>query len=518
MQERITMIALPPVKTVNIASANTLVNQSADLAVVVIDEADLEQGKIKNAELQNLDAHLGGAIAAIAALKDFEGKWLSTAVTLCSVPSVAKRVLLVGGGKKVDEKPARARQIGLKIAEETARFKAVKASICGTSTFLTSAETVAQMSIGLKMGSYKYPNSNLSAEARKELELPVEFKFSGINSNAENGLKDASILADSIETCRLLQDAPPNVATPKYVAEVMSEKARAAGLSVQVYGAEKLRQMGFGAMMAVAGGSSNEPQFVVFEYAPTNAKTSVAFVGKGLTMDTGGYSIKTPSTHQVGMKYDMSGAAVVLNSIIAISKLQLPVRVFAVAALCENMIDAHAYRVGDVLTTYNGKTIEVLNTDAEGRIVLSDALAFTAKDLKPDTIVEYSTLTGAMITALGHLGAGIFTFNSDSLENTVLNAAQQAGERVWPMPTWDEIGDDVKGTIADVNNIGATAGACGSSVGAMFLKEFVESKPYCHVDIAGVANGNMAVGFPRKISSGFGVQLSVQIARALSSK
>lgn len=510
------MTTLPPVKPVGVAAVSTLANQSADVVVVVVDEADLEQGKLKSSELQTLDTQLGGAIAALAGLKDFEGKWLSTAVTLCPVNTIAKRVVLVGGGKKADEKPARARQIGLKIAEEAARFKAAKVSISGTSTFLSSPELVAQMALGLRMGTYKYPNSNMSAEVRKELETAVEFKFAGLHSNCDSQLKQAGVVADSIETCRLLQDAPPNVATPAFVASIMSEKARAAGLSVQVYGGEKLRQMGFGAMMAVAGGSSNDAQFVVVEYAPTHAKKSVAFVGKGLTMDTGGYSIKTPSTHQVGMKYDMSGAAVALNAVVAIAKLQLPIRVFGVAALCENMIDAHAYRVGDVLTTYNGKTIEVLNTDAEGRIVLSDALAYTAKDLKPDTIIEYSTLTGAMISALGHLGAGIFAFNSDALEKTIVTAAQQVGERVWPMPTWDEIGEDVKGTIADVNNIGATAGAAGSSVGAMFLKEFVENKPYCHIDIAGVANGNMSVGFPRKISSGFGVQLSVEIARALS--
>ncbi|MEY4064088.1 MAG: cytosol aminopeptidase [Pseudomonadota bacterium] len=510
------MTTLPPVKPVSVTTAATVANQSADVVFVVIDETDLEAGKIKKSELQDIDAQLGGAISALVGLKDFEGKWLSTAVTLCSTTTAGKRVVLVGGGKKTDEKPARARQIGLKLAEEAARFKAAKASVTGTSAFLGAGESVAQMALGLRMGSYKYPNSNLTAETRKELETPVEFKFAGLSANADAQLKQSAVVADAIETCRLLQDAPPNVATPVYVANVMAEKARAAGLGVQIYGGEKLRQMGFGAMMAVAGGSANDPQFVVFEYAPTNAKKSVAFVGKGLTMDTGGYSLKTPSTHQVGMKYDMSGAAVVLNAVVAIAKLQLPIRVFGVAALCENMVDAHAYRVGDVLTTYSGKTIEVLNTDAEGRIVLSDALAYTAKDLKPDTIVEYSTLTGAMISALGHLGAGIFSFNSDTLEKTVLNASQQVGERVWPMPTWDEIGEDVKGTIADVNNIGATAGAAGSSVGAMFLKEFVENKPYCHVDIAGVANGNMAVGFPKKISSGFGVQLSIEIARALS--
>lgn len=512
------MSTLPPVKIVNVTTASTYANQSADVIVVVLDESDIDQGKIKNSELQTLDSTLSGAISALVGLKDFEAKWLSTTVTLCANSSTARRVLLLGGGKKTDEKPARARHLGLKIAEEAARFKASLVTLCGTSTFLSSSDAIAQIAVGLRMGAYKYPNSNLSAEARKELETPVEFRLTGLSAEVSAQLQDAAVVADAIETCRLLQDAPPNVATPKYVAAIMSEKARAAGLNVQIYGAEKLRQMGFGAMMAVAGGSANEPQFVVFDYAPTNAKTSVAFVGKGLTMDTGGYSIKTPSTNQVGMKYDMSGAAVVLNSVIAIAKLQLPIRVFGVAALCENMVDAHAYRVNDVLTTYNGKTIEVLNTDAEGRIVLSDALAYTAKDLKPDTIIEYSTLTGAMITSLGHLGAGIFSFHSETLEQTVISASRLAGERVWPMPTWDEIGDDIKGTIADVNNIGATVGACGSSVGAMFLKEFVENKPYCHVDIAGVANGNMALGFPRKVGSGFGVQLSIQIARALSAK
>lgn len=510
------MKTLPPVKQLNFSATSSLANLSADVAVVILDESDLEKGKIKSADLQNIDSQLSGAVSALVALEDFEGKWLSTTVTLCQQASAAKRVLLVGAGKKFDEKPARARQVGLKVAEEVAKFKAARVSVSGTSTLVSSAELLGQLSVGLRMGSYKYPNSNMSQDARKELETPIEVKIVSSAANLDAQLKQATAIADSIESCRLLQDAPPNVATPEFVASVMAEQAKAAGLSVQVYGGEKLRQMGFNAMMAVAGGSSNDAQFVVFEYAPTNAKKSVAFVGKGLTMDTGGYSLKTPSTHQVGMKYDMSGAAVALNAVVAIAKLQLPIRVFGVAALCENMIDSHAYRVGDVLTSYSGKTIEVLNTDAEGRIVLSDALSYTAKDLKPDTIVEYSTLTGAMISSLGYLAAGVFAFNSDTLEKAVVGASKQVGERVWPMPTWDEIGEDVKGTIADVNNLGATAGAAGSSVAAMFLKEFVESKPYCHIDIAGVANGNMAVGFPRKISSGYGIQLSIEIARALS--
>ena len=246
-----------------------------------------------------------------------------------------------------------------------------------------------------------------------------------------------------------------------------------------------------------------------------NFKKTIAFVGKGLTMDTGGYSIKSPSTSQESMKYDMSGSAVTLSAILAIAKLNLPVRVFAIGALCENMIDAHAYRVGDVLTSYSGKTIEVLNTDAEGRIVLSDALYYAAKDLKPDYIVEFSTLTGAMVTTFGHVGAGVFAFDKE-LENIIVNAAEITGERAYPLPTWEEVAEDTKGTISDVTNIGNTRGSAGSMVAAAFLKEFVNDVPFAHIDIAGVSEGNQSIGYVRKNGSGYGVQLVIQIAKKLS--
>ena len=215
------------------------------------------------------------------------------------------------------------------------------------------------------------------------------------------------------------------------------------------------------------------------------------------------------------MKYDMSGSAVTLSSILAIAKLQLPVRVFAIGALCENMIDAHAYRVGDVLTSYSGKTIEVLNTDAEGRIVLSDALHYAAKDLKPDYIVEFSTLTGAMITTFGHIGAGVFAFDKE-LEKIVMEASDATGERAYPLPIWDEVADDTKGSISDLANIGNTRGSAGSMVAAAFLNEFVNDIPFVHIDIAGVANDNQSIGYPKKQSAGYGVQLVTEIAKILS--
>jgi leucyl aminopeptidase len=482
--------------------------------VVVVDENDIKDGKIQSQSLANLDATLKGTISELVGLKDFEGKWLQSTVSLCSEKSIAKRLLLIGAGLKNNYLPARARQIGLTLTEQVSKLKAYKVAIACVSPLFQSDENMAQLALGARVGAYSYPAFSPSEKSKAEKEIPLEFVLVHSSTALVEQLKTTDTLARAIETCRLLQDGPPNIVTPKYVAECMTEKAKALGLSVTVMGAQKLREIGFNAMMAVGGGSAQEPQFVVIEYKPQSFKKTVAFVGKGLTMDTGGYSIKTPATYQEGMKYDMSGAAVTLSSVLAIAELGLPVRVFGIAALCENMIDAHAYRVGDVIKGYSGKSIEIYNTDAEGRVVLSDALSYTARELKPDCIVEYSTLTGAMIISLGRVGAGLFAFD-ESLGKTILEASESTGERMWPMPTWEEIGEDVKGTMTDLKNLGAP-GQAGSIAAAMFLKEFVDNVPFAHIDIAGVADGNMCIGYPRKVSAGYGIQLTVDIARKFS--
>jgi leucyl aminopeptidase len=506
-------MALPPLRPLKLQSRADWTNTSSELCIVVADETDFESGKIKATALQGIDAALGGVVAELAQLKDFEGKWLQSANTLPRESSAAKRVFLVGGGKKNDQLLARARQLGVRIGEELSKSKATQVVVVGSSRLFTEISLAQQMAIGVKLGHYKYPSFNPTEEQKKEMENPVQVSFA--HGGLEEAFAKATVLAGFIESCRLLQDGPPNIVNPKYVAENMVEKAKALGLKTEVLGAQALRQKGFNAMMAVAGGSANEPQLVVMEYTPEKYEKTIAFVGKGLTMDTGGYSIK-PANSMVGMKYDMSGAAITLNAIQAIAQLKLPVRVIAVGALAENMIDAHAYRVGDVIKTLSGKTIEVMNTDAEGRIVLSDALYHTATEYKPDAIFEYSTLTGAMVVSLGHVGAGLFAFNDDKIASIVETASQNVGEKVWQLPTWEEYGDDIKGQLADFNNVQNTAGSAGSATAAQFLKEFVDGKPFAHIDIAGVADNCQAIGHPKKISSGFGVQLSVEIARLYS--
>ncbi len=506
---------LPLIKPYFANFSTDLSNFASDLAVILVDENEIKDKQLITQKIKNLDAKFSGLISNLVSLGDFEGKWLQSAVTLTTDSSISKRLILVGAGKKDDFMPARARQLGIKAADLAASLKVQNVIFVCSSLLTDNVELISQARIGFGMGTYKYPNSNLSSEDKTKLENPIKVTFVHSDSLHSEQNQKSEILNDTINLCRLLQDGPPNVVTPKYVAENITREAEKHGLKVQVFGAQKLREMGFGAMMAVAGGSANEPQLVVVEYKPEKYNKTLAFVGKGLTMDTGGYSIKTPSTFQEGMKYDMSGAAVSLSSVLAIAKLKLPIHVYAVGALCENMIDAHSYRVGDVLTSYSGKTIEVIDTDAEGRIVLSDALHYAAKDLKADYIVEYSTLTGAMIIALGHVAAGVFATNSD-LEKTVVNSSKATGERVFPLPIWDEIADEMKGTISDLVNIGSTRRAAGSMAAAAFLKEFVNNVPYAHIDIAGVADGNKAVGYTSKGGSGYGVQLSVEIAKQLA--
>ncbi len=508
-------MTLPVIKSVQFREIPSLAKLNTRLLVVVADETDFEQNQIKSSELTSIDLELGGAVNDLVNLGDVEGKWLQTATTLMARKTIAQRLLVVGTGKKNDQQPARARQIGILIAEESQKLKANQVAVIGTSPLCNDSSLREQMAIGFQAGVFKYPNPNLSPETKTQLEIPAELTFVKPPSSGSFSLERVQATTRATDLCRLLQDGPANVVTPQYVSEHVAERARALGLNVQICGAEKLREMGFHAMLAVAGGSRHEPQFVVLEYKPATYKKTLALVGKGLTYDSGGYSMKAP-TSQLNMKYDMSGAAVSLSAALAIAELKLPIRVFGIAGLCENMVDANAYRVNDIVTTYSGKTIEILNTDAEGRVVLADVLSYTAKNLKPDAIVEFSTLTGAMVVSLGHYGAGVFSFPDASLGKSLEAASEQSGEKIWLMPTWEEINDEIKGKMADINNIGATAGNAGSIAAAMFLKEFTEDIPYAHVDIAGVSNDNMAIGYTRKTGSGYGVQLSIELARAMA--
>jgi len=288
-------------------------------------------------------------------------------------------------------------------------------------------------------------------------------------------------LADGVRLARDLGNTPPNVATPEWLAGRARDLARARGTAVEILGPRQLASRGMAGILAVGGGSGNAPRMVRLETAGEGPV--IALVGKGITFDTGGISIK-PGQAMDEMKYDKCGACAVLGAVQAISDLDLPVRLRAYLALAENMPDGTAYRPGDILRYRNGKSVEVLNTDAEGRLVLADALLWAA-DEKPDSIVELSTLTGATVVALGHHGAALYT-PDEGLAEELLAASARSGDRLWRMPLWPEFREALRGTHGDLKNVAGRWG--GANAAAAFLADFTgETGSWAHLDIAGTA-------------------------------
>ena len=320
----------------------------------------------------------------------------------------------------------------------------------------------------------------------------------------------ARVTAAAQNAARDLQNLPSNVCTPEFLAGRAREIADAHdSVEVEVFGRDQIAEMRMGALTAVSQGSDAEPQLIVLRYQGGGNGPHLGFVGKAVTFDTGGISIK-PSAKMQEMKFDMSGGSAVLESIDAIATLGLPAQITAVVPATENMPSGHAVKPGDIVTAVNGKTIEVNNTDAEGRLILADALCY-AVDQGVERIVDLATLTGAIIVALGHTYAGLFS-NDDDWLAAVADAGRATGEEGWQLPLHPEFAEAIKGKYGDISNLGE-AGAAGSIAGAEFLKHFVGDTPWVHIDIAGTAWG-MKRNYVGNGASGFGVRLLVELARS----
>ncbi len=316
------------------------------------------------------------------------------------------------------------------------------------------------------------------------------------------GWRRARKVAAAVGLCRDLANTPPNVATPQWMAEQAGVLAEERGMEIEVLGVEELEERGMGGILAVGRGSANPPRMVRLEWG--SGEESVSLVGKGVTFDTGGISLK-PGANMDEMKFDKSGACTVLGIARGASELDLPFRFRVYLPLAENMPDGLAYRPSDIVRCYNGKTVEVLNTDAEGRMILADALAWAATE-KPDHLLDFATLTGACVVALGQHGAGLFS-TDDDLAAELLSAAAEADEYLWRLPLWPNFGEEMRGLHGDLQNIGVRWG--GASSAAAFLSNFVGgARRWAHLDIAGpayVGRGNKsAFG-----STGFGVGLAL---------
>jgi leucyl aminopeptidase len=348
----------------------------------------------------------------------------------------------------------------------------------------------------------------------KGVEVCVEGKF------AEGAIKKAiqrgETLAEIRSTIIDLVNTPSNFKTPRMLADFVSAQGKKYGFKVEVYREKELKAKGFHALLAIGQGSVEESAFIMMKYQGTKKKTTdVGLVGKGITFDTGGISIK-PSDNMHFMKSDMGGAAMMLGATMAAAAFQLPINLATVIAAAENMPSGNAIKPSDVFSSYSGKTIEMIDTDAEGRVVLADALAWMVKNEKPDVMLDAATLTGSIVRTLGSKAAGVFTKN-EYLQARLLASADASGERIWPMPLWDDYNDEIASDVADVRNFSGVPTA-GSISAAKFLEAFTDNHPaWAHFDIAGMAfNANPYTKM--RSATGYGIKLILDFLKKSSAK
>ncbi len=357
---------------------------------------------------------------------------------------------------------------------------------------------------GIFLGNYSFDKY---FSAKNEPALLNVFFYAEDNKKLKNAVHRAETVMDAVYFTRDLQNEPAVNLTPDDLAERISARLKKAGVKVKTFDEKEIKKMKMGGLLAVGSGSSNPPRFVVAEYIGTgsgkNPGKKIALVGKGITFDSGGISIK-PAANMGEMKGDMSGAAAVAGAVLAAANAKLPVHVYGIMPSAENMPSGKSMRPGDIVISSSGKSIEIDNTDAEGRVILSDALNYASK-LKPAIIIDLATLTGACKVALGDFAAGLFT-KDQKLSAELYNTGLKTFERLWPMPMWDEYSSLIKSDVADVKNTGGRWG--GAITAAKFLENFVGAKiPWAHIDIAGTATANSLNNYSKKYMTGFGVRL-----------
>ncbi len=400
-----------------------------------------------------------------------------------------RHVLVVGLGAETKMDHEVVRQAGAALLKEmkTVKLTEVFVSLDGLTTSKKDrAEYTRAFVEGLHLAGYTFDELKNIKDKKETKILTINLVSKTAKDKAlVQAFQNAAVLAEATNFARRLGDMPGNLMTPTILANHAISAAKGSGLKVTAWDKKRIEKEKMGGLLGVAQGSNQEPRFIVMEYnGAAKTKKPVAFVGKGLTFDSGGISLK-PGAKMEDMKYDMCGGAAVIGAMLAIARLKLKINAIAFVPATENMPNGRATKPGDVHTARNGKTFEVNNTDAEGRLILSDALCY-ASEQKPAVIIDAATLTGAMIVALGNIHTGYFTRNA-ALKTKVEKAAQVSGELVWNMPLVDQHLKDMKGAYADLSNISYTGGA-GSSTAAAFLEQFVDDTiPWAHFDIAGTS-------------------------------
>ena len=485
-------------------------DEAADMVVVNLFEGVTTPGGATGA----VNAALDGALADVLAAGDFKGKLNSTFVHYPRGKVGAKRVLVVGLGKSD--------KFGLDQARQAAATAAKKARELGAKSFTTivhgagigglNAQDAAQaLAEGTLLGLYRFAEYKQADENGKEVEqVNVVTSDASQVAAIREGVRIGEAIAEGQIRARNLSNQPGNTATPSYLADQAKQIGEKYGLKVTALSYDECKALGMGMFCGVAQGSEEPAKFIIMEHnADRSDLDTVMIIGKGITFDSGGISIK-PTDGMWDMKHDMSGGAATIGAMQVVGALKIPLHVVGIVPATENMLSGKAFKPGDILRAMNGKTIEIQSTDAEGRLVLGDALCY-AKRFNPKGVIDMATLTGACVVALGNVAAGLLT-NDQGLADKVKAAAEKTGEKVWQLPLWDEYNEQIKSTFADMRNTGGRPG--GAITAAAIMKNFVDSYPWVHLDIAGTAWGTNESGYNTKGATGYGTRLCVEVLRS----
>lgn len=461
-----------------------------------------------------MDRASGGLISEVIQSGDFRGELYQPSLIYTKETIPPNRILLMGLGKRSSFNVDKWRGAGSKAAQFL-RDKGIEEF--SVTPYLRgerriSLEDFSQSLVeGIHLGLYQFTEfkteerENIKEVKKANLVLSDEKRLSQV----QESVNAAEIISRAVYLTRDLVSRPANRKTPSILAQVAKDVAESNGLRLKVLNADEMEKLGMGALLAVAAGSREPPKFIILEYKPRReGLDKLVIIGKAITFDSGGLSLK-PSENMDKMKHDMGGGAAAMGIIQAVSQLTLPLHLIALIPATENLPSGSAYRPGDILSSLSGKTIEVISTDAEGRLILADALTYSQR-FKPKAIIDLATLTGACIIALGENVTGMMG-NGDELKARVRKAADRTGERVWELPLWEEYDEKIKSDIADVKNVGGRP--AGTIIGGIFLKKFAGEYPWVHLDIAGPVWTEKDRPYIPKGATGIGVRLVVQLLR-----
>jgi leucyl aminopeptidase len=440
------------------------------------------------AALKPVDAALGGALAKLVAKDEFAGKKDQT-ISLATLGRIkAERVVIIGLGERRAVHAPEVRVFAARAAKTANVEKARTLALVLPAGLEGELRAVAE---GIELGAYRF-TKYMTGERKPKVELATAYVLvpHKVDAKSKAAVTAGKAIGAAVNFSRDLSNEPPNVIFPEAFADAAQAMAKESSLKVEVFDFDEIKRRGMKLIDAVGRGSANPPRLVHLSWTPRGASRKLVFVGKGITFDSGGISIK-PAAGMGEMKHDMSGAANVVGLMGAVAAVKPKVEVHAIAVCAENMPDGNAYRPGDIWGSLDGKTVEIINTDAEGRLILADALAY-ARTLSPDVIVDNATLTGACVVALGASCSGWYA-NDEETATAFAGALKESGETMWRMPLLEDLREQIKSDVADVKQTGDRHG--GSITAALFLREFVGDSRWVHCDIAGPANVDRPAGW-----------------------